>query len=122
VSPSTLYGRVQALAKEGHSMSFAERINVCISVGTALKVMHSNEIYHGGLSPMNVHIVGDKQNELGYNLVQVSAYGFFSVLSSYHRNKSPLVSGDSSSSLNITEPRFILVRLLTFGKEVLFFL
>jgi len=101
VSPSTLYGRVQSLAKDGHNMSFAERVHVCTSVATALKVMHSHGIVHGSLSPMNVHIIPDRQEEHGHNLVQVSGYGILSILSSYNQSgRSP--HGGSSRARGAT--------------------
>jgi len=108
VSPSTLYSRVQSLAKEGHTMSFAERVHVCTSVATALKVMHSHGIVHGSLSPMNVHIVSDKQEEHGHSLVQVSGYGVLSVLSSYQHgsNSRSLLDSVSNGSSSDGLPHF----------------
>jgi len=83
VPPVTLYSRVQNLAKEGLTMSFAERVHICSSVATALKTMHSHGIVHGSLSPSCIHLLPDRPDEHGHSLVQVSGYGILSVLSSY---------------------------------------
>ena len=98
VPPATLYNRVQSLAKEGHTMSFAERIHVCISVANVLKVMHSNGIVHGNLTPLSVHVLPDRTDEHGHSLVQVSGYGILSVLSSYQSSRTSHNSSSSSRS------------------------